>query len=319
MSEQPVVTVVGSTMVDLISYLERMPERGETIFGRSFAQGFGGKGANQAVMAAILGARVAMVNCVADDTFGPATIESFRGFNVNVDHVRRVAGTYSGVANVLVEPSGDNRIVLGAGANEAVTPEHVDAAFDDLPRPDVVVSQLEIPQPPILRGFERAKACGALTVLNPGPAAPVDPDVLALTDWLVPNETECALLTRELLGTVPPSEPEMVRALADGLGVALVTTLGERGAMLYRPGIDRQVSHLPAPVVDAVDTTGAGDAFVGAFAYAIARKLEAPEAVRFANVLAADSVTRPGTQISFARGDDLDRLVAGTALAPVSA
>lgn len=319
MSKQPVVTVVGSTMVDLISYLERMPERGETIFGRSFAQGFGGKGANQAVMAAILGARVAMVNCVADDTFGPATVENFRSFGVDVGHVGVVAGSYSGVANVLVEPTGDNRIVLGAGANEAVGPELVDAAFDALPRPDIVVSQLEIPQPPILRGFQRAKAVGAITVLNPGPAAPVDPDILELTDWLVPNETECALLTRELLGTAPADEAEMVKALGDGLGVPLVTTLGERGAMLYRPGVDAEVSHLQPPVVEAVDTTGAGDAFVGAFVYAIARELEAMDAVRFANTLAADSVTRPGTQISFAQGDELERLLAETALAPASA
>jgi len=297
-------------MVDLISYLERMPERGETIFGRSFQQGFGGKGANQAVMAAILGGRVAMVNCVATDTFGPATVENFRSFGVDVEHIGLVDGTYSGVANVLVEPSGDNRIVLGAGANERVSPEQVDAAFDALPRPDVVVSQLEIPQPPILRGFERAKEIGAVTVLNPGPAAPVDPRILRLTDWLIPNETECALLTRERLGQVPAEEAAMVQALGDALGVPLVTTLGERGAMLYRPEEDTEVLHLAPPRVEAVDTTGAGDAFVGAFAYAIGCGMQPTDAVRFANALAADSVTRPGTQISFAQGERLQRLLA---------
>ena len=154
------VMVVGSSMVDLLSYLERFPAAGETIFGRSFSMGFGGKGANQAVMAALLGAKVSMVNCVATDVFGDLTVKNFEGFGIDVRCVDRAEGTYSGVASIWVEPDGQNRIVLGAGANEALTPERVDRAFDELPAPRVVLCQFEVPQPAIVRAFERGREAG---------------------------------------------------------------------------------------------------------------------------------------------------------------
>lgn len=308
MSAGPRVTVVGSSMVDLISYLVRMPDLGETVFGRHFAQGFGGKGANQAVMAALLGAEVAMVNAVGSDSFGRDTIDNFRSFDIDVRHMRVIDGLYSGVANVMVEPSGDNRIVLGAGANEHVSEQQVEAAFADLPAPAVVVSQLEIPQAPIRRGFELAKEQGAVTVLNPGPAAPVDPAILALTDWLIPNESEFDLLARAALQDLSEDRMEAVQAFAQRLEVNVIVTLGEQGAALFRPGADTSVARFPAPRVEVADTTGAGDAFVGAFAYALAANHPAADAITLANLLAADSVTRPGTQISYARDERLDRL-----------
>ncbi|MFU0507820.1 PfkB family carbohydrate kinase [Pseudaminobacter sp. NGMCC 1.201702] len=165
------ITVVGSNMVDLVSYLHRVPERGETVFGRSFDQGFGGKGANQAVMAALLGGQVDIVTCVGDDLFGPKWFDHFREHGVGINHVSTIAGIYSGVAAIWVEPTGDNRIVLGSGANDHLTPSLVDKAFDDIDATHVVLSQLEIPQPAIVRGFVHARARGAATVLNPGPAA----------------------------------------------------------------------------------------------------------------------------------------------------
>lgn len=264
------IMVVGSSMVDLISYLERVPAPGETIFGRSFSMGFGGKGANQAVMAALLGAQVSMVNCLATDVFGDLTVENFEKFGIDVNCVDQIEGNYSGVADIWVEPDGQNRIVLGAGANEA------------LPSPRVVLCQFEVPQPAIIRAFERGRETGAITVLNPGPGAPLTP---------------------------------IVARMAKDMGTNVVVTLGERGALLCVAGSDSGTREMPAPPAEAVDTTGAGDAFVGAFAYAVARATAsgtdavgaARRAVEFACGVAASSVTRPGTQNSFPRDEELER------------
>lgn len=304
----PSIVCVGSTMVDLISYLERMPEQGETIFGRGFAQGFGGKGANQAVMAALLGADVAMVNTVATDSFGRDTIANFASFGIDVDFMESVDDTYSGVANILVDPSGDNRIVLGAGANEFMTVDQVDRAFAVHRKPDLVLSQLEVPQPIILRGFQHAKAAGAITVLNPGPAAPVDREILALTDWLIPNETEFALLFDAEFGRAPENVSSDLADFAERLAVRVVVTLGEDGAQLLQE--DGTTTAFAAPRVDAIDTTGAGDAFCGAFSYALASGASAEDAIRLAIAVSADSVTRRGTQTSYARGAELESIVA---------
>jgi ribokinase len=302
------VMVVGSSMVDLLSYLERFPAPGETIFGRSFSMGFGGKGANQAVMAALLGAKVSMVNCLATDVFGDLTVKNFEGFGIDVSCVDQMEGTYSGVASIWVEPDGQNRIVLGAGANEALTPERVDRAFDELPAPKVVLCQFEVPQPAIVRAFERGIEAGATNVLNPGPGAPLDPRLPGLTDWLLPNETEFAIIAGLQEEVTDPAElSPMVARMAEEIGTNVVVTLGERGALLYVLGSGEGVRHVPAPEVEAADTTGAGDAFAGAFSYAVSREAEPVRAVEFACAVAAESVTRPGTQVSYPRGEALDR------------
>lgn len=301
------VMVVGSSMVDLLSYLERFPAPGETIFGRSFSMGFGGKGANQAVMAALLGAKVSMVNCLATDVFGDLTVENFEGFGIDVRCVDRIEGTYSGVAAIWVEPDGQNRIVLGAGANEALTPERVDRAFEELPEPKVVLCQFEVPQPAIVRTFERGREVGATNILNPGPGAPLDPRLPELTDWLLPNETEFAIIAGLSEETADPAElSPIVARMAEEIGTKIVVTLGERGALLCIPGSGEGVRHIPAPEVEAADTTGAGDAFAGAFSYAVSREAEPIRAVEFACAVAAESVTRPGTQVSYPRGEALE-------------
>jgi len=309
MSKKASITVVGSNMVDLLSYLERFPERGETVFGRDFIQGFGGKGANQAIMASILGAEVAMVSCVGNDVFGPKWIEEFEKNHVNTDFIKIVDGNYSGVAAIWVEPSGDNRIVLGAGANEDVTPALVQSAFDRLPAPDVVLSQLEIPQDTIIEGFKKGKQAGATTILNPGPAAPVKKEMIELMDWIIPNETEFELLLKDMYHLPIDNFTDAIKKFGDLSGVNVVITHGEKGAMLYMPNVGMDVKTFPAPKVDAKDTTGAGDAFCGAFSYGIAAGLNPENAIEIANVLAADSVTRTGTQISYARGNQLEELL----------
>lgn len=290
------IVVVGSTMIDLIAYAERLPEAGETLVGTSFRSGFGGKGANQAVAAARLGAAVAMVNTVGDDAYGGTTIENFAAEGIDTTYVRRVPGS-SGVAPIWVDGAGMNRIIIVPGANLALAPALAAEAVEAL-RPAVVVGQFEVPQVATEAGFAAARALGATTILNPAPGAPIDPDLLAVTDWLVPNESEFVQVGGERLdGGV--GEDAAIGRLGDRLGVALAVTLGERGVAL-RPRGGGAVERIPAPPVTAVDTTGAGDAFVGAFAVGLASGRSAAAAARLACAFAADSVTRHGTQTSFA-------------------
>src|SRR5262245_41285169 len=187
-SQQPSIWIVGSTMVDLVAYADRLPTRGETVVGRSFALGFGGKGANQAVMASRLGARVSMVNCLGLDVFGDMTLANFEREGIDVTHVTRTAEAASGVAPIWVEPDGANRIVVVPGANEHLRPEDAARAVAETDAVDVVLGQLEIAQDVTTAAFAAGRERGALTVLNPAPAATLAPELLTATDWLVPNE-----------------------------------------------------------------------------------------------------------------------------------
>ena len=304
--QPPAILVVGSTMIDLIAYADVLPDAGQTLVGTAFRMGFGGKGANQAVAAARFGARVVMVNTVGDDAYGAQTIENFTSQGVDATYVRRVPGS-SGVAPIWVDGSGMNRIIIVPGANEHVPPSLALEAFGAVD-PSVVVGQLEIPQPVTVAAFEAARARGALTLLNPAPAADLDPALIAATDWLVPNEHEFALLGGGELDGGEAAEDERITALAARLGTALVVTLGRRGAAVLEP--DRPVVRVAAPVVRPIDTTGAGDAFVGAFAVGLAMGWAAADAARLGCAFAADSVTRPGTQASFATGRDAQAMLA---------
>jgi ribokinase len=295
----PWLTVVGSTMIDQISYLERMPERGETVLGRRFAQGFGGKGANQAVMASRMGARVSMVNSLGDDGYGTETLANFERHGVDTTHVRRVPGA-SGVAPIWVEPDGSNRIIIVPGANAGLLPEHAAEAVAAQGRVDVVIGQFEIDQAVTAAAFEAARTRGAVTILNPAPAAAIDQRLAAASDWIIPNEHELAIIAREL-GESDDVGPTALPRVSARLGTRLLVTLGERGAALV--GADHALTTIPAPRVDAVDTTGAGDAFVGAFGYAIGSGWAEVDAVRLACAIASESVRRPGTQSSFPDAD----------------
>ncbi len=298
MSQQGIV-VVGSTNIDLIAYADRLPEDGETVLGREFRQGFGGKGANQAVMAARLLMDVAIVNAVGDDDYGTATIANFEAENVVTAYVVRVPGS-SGVAPIWVDGRGGNRIIVVPGANQKVPTELAEQAVVER-RPSVVVGQFEIPQEVTAAGFRAARTIGSTTILNPAPAARIAEDLLDVTDWLVPNETEFALIAGDHLDADPEVEVGQVLAFAERLGMSIVVTLGERGALIARPG--GVPTRVPAPSVTAVDTTGAGDAFVGAFAVGLARGADPVASARLGCAAAADSVIRPGTQTSFADRD----------------
>ncbi len=292
MPDQPRIAVVGSTMIDLISY-SQVPAAGETIQGRDFQLGFGGKGANQAVMARLLGAEVAMVNALGDDVFGEMTIANFATFGIDATYLTRVPGP-SGVASIWVEPNGMNRIICVAGANDAMVPAEAAQAVLHL-APALVIGQFEIPQPVTTAAFTAARSVGATTVLNPAPAADMDPALLAVSDWVIPNEVEFA----RLADASSDATDAEIASFARRTGTRVVVTLGSRGAALL--GRDGTVNRVPAPAVKATDSTGAGDAFVGAFAYGLARGLEEIDAVRLGVRCASDSVQRPGTQRSFPR------------------
>ena len=301
---EPTIAVVGSLNIDLVAYAARMPGAGETVMGERFAMGFGGKGANQAVMAARLGARVSMVGALGDDVYADMTFDNLARQGIEAAHVARVAGS-SGVAPIWVEPDGTNRIIVVPGANGAVDPAAAAEAIRSMRRLDAVIGQLEIPQRVTAAAFRAARARGVVTILNPAPAAALDADLLEGADWLIPNETEFGILAG--IERVDPADDAAFVAFGRGVECRLVVTLGARGAALV--GADGTVARIAALAVKAVDTTGAGDAFVGAFAFGLGAGWDELAAVRLAIACASDSVTRPGTQRSFASPERARQLI----------
>lgn len=290
----PRLTVVGSTMIDLVTYAERLPERGETVTGDRFEQGFGGKGANQAVISRLMGADVSMIGAVGDDDYGDQTCANLKRYGIDIANVRRVKGA-SGVAPIWVEPDGSNRIIIVAGANRELRPSDAAEAVKAQDRVDAVLGQLEIEQTVTAAAFEAARERGAVTILNPAPAASVSPCLAAVTDWIIPNETEIAYLVEDTGGD--GEDDDAWARLADSLDVRMVVTLGRRGAaIVLRDGSTQMIT---TTTVVAKDTTGAGDAFVGAFAVGLASGWDEVEAVRVACRIATDSVLRRGTQSAF--------------------
>ena len=301
----PTIAVVGSLNIDLIAYAQRVPGPGETVMGDRFAMGFGGKGANQAVMAARLGARVSMVGALGDDVYADMTFDNLARQGIDSARVARVPGS-SGVAPIWVEPDGTNRIIVVGGANDAVDPATAADAVRSMRRLDAVIGQLEIPQAVTTAAFQAARARGVVTILNPAPAARLDADLIAASDWLIPNEHELGLLAGST--HVDPDDDAAFAAFAATVGCRLVVTLGARGAAVV--GAGGSVARVPAVRVTAIDTTGAGDAFVGAFGYGLAAGLDEQTAVRLGIACASDSVTRTGTQSSFATREGAAAIVA---------
>jgi ribokinase len=299
--EQIEIVVVGSCNVDLITYTNRFPKVGETIEGTDFKQGFGGKGANQAVAVAKLGAKVAMIARLGMDGFGTQTLENFKTQNVDARFVLQLEGVPSGVAPIFVNKDGQNFIVIVSGANAKLTPQDLESAKELLSHAKFVICQLEIKQETVLEAFSIARAAGVKTILNPAPAAVLLPGLLELTDLILPNETELELLTGKPVTTVLEARDAAKDLIAAGAKEVIVT-LGERGALHVTA--QNAVHHQPR-VVKAFDSTGAGDAFIGALVSALSRGLAIEHAIEFANAAAAVSVTRAGTQTSFATLEEL--------------
>ncbi len=309
MANAPRVCVVGSCMIDLISRVPRLPVLGETLFGHSFHLGYGGKGANQAVAAARLGAHVSMVARVGRDVFGEGTFENFQQQGVDATFVGYDEDRFSGVAPIFVDDHADNCIVIVPGANTGLTPEHVRAARQAIETADMVCCQLEVPIEVTLEAFRIARAAGVRTILNPAPAADLPDELLGLTDICVPNEVEAQMLTGRGVGDVGGAL-EAGRALLKRGPGTVVLTLGGRGALLVEAGASRQV---PAVQIDAVDPTGAGDAFIGALAVFLGEGRTTEEAARAAAAVAALSVMRVGTQVSFPSRSEADAFIAARA------
>ena len=297
MSKRPRIGVVGSSNVDLVTYVDRMPVWGETIAAPRFEMSHGGKGANQAVAAAKLGAAVVMVSKVGDDMLGDGVLQNFERTGVDARHVERVNGQSTGTATILVDKSGDNCILIVKGANGDLTPEDVERAGDDLKTCDLILTQLEVPLETVYATLAFGKRHGVKTVLNPAPAVrDLDMERARDASFLMPNETELAILTRLPV----ESEAEVAAAAHSLVGrgfEAVIVTLGARGALIATPEGARRI----APVkVEAIDTTGAGDAFIGSFARYLAAGLSLDAALAQASRYAAFSVTRRGAQKSFA-------------------
>jgi ribokinase len=295
MAKRPRIAVVGSANIDLTTFAERFPKPGETIFGQNFNLGFGGKGANQAVAARLCGADVFMVARVGDDLFGPATIENFRKQGIDATYVKKVDGLSSGVAPIFVEPSGQNRILVVKGANDAIKASDVDAAGEMLKSVDCIVLQFEIPIETVYYTAAFARKHGIPCIVNPAPAQPVDMAALKDLEYFVPNEHEAATITGAGVNTVEDAKRCAEKLVSGGVRRVIIT-LGSNGALLATHGHSEHVAPFP---VNCVDSTGAGDAFIGSFAVFLGEGVAETEAVRRANLYAALSTTGIGTQKSF--------------------
>ena len=295
MARQSLIVVVGSANVDLTTFNDVFPRPGETIFGKKFDLGFGGKGANQAVAARHCGANVVMVAKVGDDLFGPATIKNFESQGIDATHVRIAESVSTGVAPIFVDPSGQNRILVVKGANDTLSCDDVDAAAPLLKKADTIILQFEIPLRTIYHTVSLARSIGVRCIVNPAPAQPVDFKELAGADYFIPNESEAETITGMPVRSLDDAKTCAEVLLGKGMR-KVVITLGERGSLLAGPEGSELI---PAFPVQAVDTTGAGDAFIGSFAAFLGEGLPEKEALARANLYAALSTTKVGTQKSF--------------------
>ena len=284
-----VIAVVGSAMMDLTAYANVLPEAGQTLAGQLFTTGFGGKGANQAVMAALCGAQVHFVGKLGKDVFGAAILQNFTQVGIHCQYVDR-SDTPSGVAHIWVDRTGENRIIIIPGANHEIEISRAVAAINEIEDLAIVVAQCEIKQAVTTAAFQAAKARGCITILNPAPYQELTQELLDLCDWIIPNETEF----RELHGELPVSD-EILKSFRPAKNS--IVTLGSEGAVFI--SATGSLTRVAAPKVVAVDTTGAGDCFVGSFAYGLASGKDPVTAMSLGIKVASTSVTRKGAQSSY--------------------
>ncbi|MGF6489054.1 ribokinase [Pseudomonas frederiksbergensis] len=288
------VVVIGSLNMDLVTRAPRLPRGGETLIGQSFTTVSGGKGANQAVAAARLGAQVSMVGCVGSDAYGEALRGALLAEQIDCQAISTVEDS-SGVALIVVDDNSQNAIVIVAGANGALTPEVIDRFDAVLQAADVIICQLEVPDATVGHALKRGRELGKTVILNPAPASrPLPADWYAAIDYLIPNESEASALSGLPVDSLSTAETAAARLIAMGAGKVIIT-LGSQGS-LFADG--QRFEHFPAAKVKAVDTTAAGDTFVGGFTAALAAGKSEADAIRFGQVAAALSVTRAGAQPS---------------------
>ncbi|HEU0042212.1 MAG TPA: ribokinase [Jiangellaceae bacterium] len=303
------VVVVGSANADLVLDIDHRPGPGETILGSDVVTTPGGKGANQAVAAGKIGGDVAFIGCVGDDGHGAMLRASLDGAGVDITGLRTVDAP-TGNAIIMVTPDGENSIIVSPAANRSVSVEMVDELEGVWSGADVLVVQLEIPTETIAYLVPRAHQAGSRVLVNAAPAAELPPDVLAVCDPLVVNESEAAFLLGGAAGSRSGRDDSPAAVVTGLLGLgprSVVLTLGGDGAVLAARGDDARPVHVPARAVTPVDTTGAGDAFVGALAVELSRHATLAAAVRRAARVAAVAVTRRGAQASFPTLEEIER------------
>ena len=286
------ICIVGSSNIDQIAYVDMTPHDGETVFGSKYQMGFGGKGANQAVMAGLMGAQTFMITCLGDDVYADMTIENYKNNGVNVDYIQRVKGS-SGVAPIWVDKTGQNRIIVISGANDHINADKAIEDIDKISNLNYIIGQFEIPLEVTEKVFIHAKNKNIQTILNPAPAKIPSDNLLQVTDWFIPNEIEFETIT----GSSAFDDKNLLN-YANTISGNLIVTLGDKGAAFIS---NNEVIKIEAPTVSAIDTTGAGDAFVGAFSAGLANGLTPIEAVKLGVDRASDSVTKSGTQSSYAK------------------
>lgn len=301
------IAVIGSNMVDLITYINDMPKEGETLEAPDFAIGCGGKGANQAVAAAKMGSQVMMVSSVGDDMFAENTLRNFENHRIDSTFVHQIPNVSSGVAPIFVDAESKNRILIIKGANAYVSPEMIDQAAERLKQSSLIILQLEIPLETVYRAIAFGKKHGIPVILNPAPASKeLDFETVCQCDFLVPNESELELLTGLPVETDEDVESAARVLLETGVKHVIVT-LGSRGVIWMTQD---EKHFIPSYKVEALDTTGAGDAFIGAFAHEFVKSGDVLNSLEVATAFAALSVTKRGTQSSYPTAEEVLELMA---------
>ena len=287
------ICVIGSSNIDQFSYISKFPSSGETLIGDSFETGFGGKGANQAVMAGLLGADVYMISWLGNDIFGDSTINNFIENNINVDHIQRVKVS-SGVAPIWVNAKGENKIIVIPGANNEIDANKALTSLQEIENVSYLIGQAEIPMDVNHDVFDYAKQNNITTVFNPAPGKILESTFLKKIDWLIPNENEFQIISGLDM------TDENILEFSKTIPCNLLVTRGEQGVLYVE---DDEIIKFKAPKVDAIDTTGAGDAFVGSFVYGLSKDLKVNDAINLAIDKASLSVTKRGTQSSYSSSE----------------
>jgi len=288
------IVVLGSINMDLVVKTQEMPRPGETVRGMDFVTIPGGKGANQAAAAARLGARVEMVGRVGGDSFGPVLLQNMRVQGVGTAHLVADPDVSSGIAMIIVDGHGENSIVVAPGANGRVSMEDVQAARDPIERASYLLLQLEVPFEVVRGAIEMARSCGTPVILNAAPAYPLEPGFVDGVYCLVVNESEARALSGMQVNGIDDARKAAHQMLAWGVQVVIVT-LGAQGAYVASAGLE---AHIPARKVKVVDTTAAGDAFIGGLAVALGSQFDLVEAVRYATCAGTLATTVLGAQTS---------------------
>ncbi|WP_040207353.1 ribokinase [Neobacillus jeddahensis] len=299
------IVVIGSFMTDLVVQTPKVPVEGETIIGTTFNRFTGGKGANQAVAAARLGGDVTMIGKLGEDDFGREHIDALQAENINHDSILFDSGASTGVGNVVIDRNGNNRIIVVPGANLNLTERDIETFENVIIDSDIVVLQLEVPMATVYKSIELANKHGKTIILNPAPAQPIDPNYMDKVDYFVPNETEASLLTNIEVNSLETAEQAAEALLVQGYKNVIIT-LGSKGVMFKN---NTEMKFVKAYTVKAVDTTAAGDSFIGSFAYGLSNHMSIGQSLNLAVAASALTVTKLGAQPSLPKMDDVNELM----------